>query len=31
LNGKIEEILRIRQADLLAFERDEYGAFLALG
>ena len=29
--SEIEEILRIRQADLLAFERDEHGAFLALG
>jgi predicted nuclease of predicted toxin-antitoxin system len=29
--SEIEEILRVRQADLLAFERDEHGAFLALG
>jgi predicted nuclease of predicted toxin-antitoxin system len=27
---EIEEILRARQADLLAFERDEHGAFLVL-
>jgi predicted nuclease of predicted toxin-antitoxin system len=27
----IEEILRVRQANLLAFERDEHGAFLVLG
>lgn len=29
--AEIEEILRARQADLLAFELDEHGAFLALG
>jgi predicted nuclease of predicted toxin-antitoxin system len=29
--SEIEEILRVRQADLLVFERDEHGAFLALG
>lgn len=29
--AEIEEILRSRQADLLAFELDEHGAFLALG
>jgi predicted nuclease of predicted toxin-antitoxin system len=29
--AEIEEILRTRQADLLAFELDEHGAFLALG
>ena len=29
--AEIEEILQARQADLLAFERDEQGAFLALG
>jgi len=28
---EIEGILRTRQADLLAFELDEHGAFLALG
>jgi predicted nuclease of predicted toxin-antitoxin system len=28
---EIEETLRVRHADLLAFEQDEYGAFLALG
>jgi predicted nuclease of predicted toxin-antitoxin system len=28
---EIEEILRTRQADLLAFELEEHGAFLALG
>jgi predicted nuclease of predicted toxin-antitoxin system len=28
---EIEEILRAHHADLLAFEQDEYGAFLALG
>ncbi len=28
--AEIEEILRARQVDLLAFERDEHGAFLAL-
>ncbi len=29
--AEIEEILRVRQADVLAFERDEHGAFLSLG
>jgi len=29
--AEIEEILRTRQADLLAFELEEHGAFLALG
>jgi predicted nuclease of predicted toxin-antitoxin system len=29
--GQIEGILRSRQADLLAFERDDQEAFLALG
>ena len=29
--AEIEEILRVREADLLAFEQDEDGAFLALG
>lgn len=29
--AEIEEILRTRQADLLAFELDEHGAFLVLG
>jgi predicted nuclease of predicted toxin-antitoxin system len=29
--AEIEEILRMRQADVLAFERDEQGAFLSLG
>ena len=29
--AEIEEILRVRQAELLAFERDEDGAFLVLG
>jgi predicted nuclease of predicted toxin-antitoxin system len=29
--AEIEEILRRHHADLLAFERDENGAFLALG
>ncbi len=29
--AEIEEILRVRRSDLLAFERDEHGAFLALG
>ena len=28
---EIEEILRVRQADLLAFEQDQQGTFLALG
>jgi predicted nuclease of predicted toxin-antitoxin system len=29
--AEIEEILRVRQADVLAFEGDEQGAFLSLG
>ena len=29
--AEMEEILRARQADLLAFEQDDQGAFLALG
>jgi predicted nuclease of predicted toxin-antitoxin system len=29
--SEVEVILRVRQADLSAFERDEHGAFLALG
>ncbi len=29
--AQIEEILRTREPDLLGFERDEHGAFLALG
>ena len=29
--AEIEEILRVRQADLLAFEQDQQGTFLALG
>jgi hypothetical protein len=31
LVGLFEEILRVRQADVLAFERDEQGASLSLG